>query len=68
MEGSFSQPSDRNEFDPQQIAATLAIKEPPPTEVLMKGPSRFVKKSIVISPTIKFGSTKVLELFLSLNW
>ena len=45
MEGSFSQPSDRNEFDPKQIAQTLAMKEPPPTEVLMKGPSRFVKKS-----------------------
>ena len=46
MEGSFSQPSDRNEFDPKQIAPTLAMKEPPPTEVLMKGPSRFVKKSL----------------------
>lgn len=41
MEGSFSQPSDRNEFDPKQIAPTLAIKEPPSTEVLMKGPLRF---------------------------
>ena len=45
IEGSFSQPSDRNEFDPKQIAPTLAMKEPPPTEVLMKGPSRFPKKS-----------------------
>lgn len=46
MEGSFSQPSDRNEFDPKQIAPTLAMKEPPPTEVLMKGPSRFIKNSV----------------------
>ena len=45
MEGSFSQPSDRNEFDPKQIAPTLGMKEPPPTEVLMKGPSRFLKMS-----------------------
>ncbi|XP_015748821.1 PREDICTED: uncharacterized protein LOC107328613 [Acropora digitifera] len=45
IEGTFSQPSDRNEFDPKQIAPTLAMKEPPPTEVLMKGPSRFLKKS-----------------------
>lgn len=43
MEGSFSQPSYRNEFDPKQIAPTLAMKEPSPTEVLMKGPSRFIK-------------------------
>lgn len=46
MEGSFSQPSDRNDFDPKQIAPTLAMKEPPPTEVLMKGPSRFLKKPL----------------------
>lgn len=44
MEGSFSQPSDRN--DPKQIAPTLAMKEPPPTEVLMKGPSWFLKKPL----------------------
>lgn len=46
MEGSFSQPSDRNDFDPKQIAPTLATKEPPPTEVLMKGPSWFLKKPL----------------------
>ena len=39
MEGSFGQPSDRNEIDPKQIAPTSAMKEPPPTDVLMNGPS-----------------------------
>ena len=43
-EGSFTLPSDRvNEFDPKQIAPTIGMKEPPPTEELMKGPSRFEK-------------------------
>lgn len=45
-EGSFTLPSDRNSFDPKQIAPTLGIKEPPPTEELLKGPSRFDKKSM----------------------
>ncbi|KAJ7363182.1 hypothetical protein OS493_011462 [Desmophyllum pertusum] len=45
MEGSFYLPSDRNEFDPKQIALTLGMKAPPPTEELMKGPSRFMKKA-----------------------
>ena len=44
MEGSFNLPSDRNESDPKQIATTIAMKEPPPTEELLKGPSRFLGK------------------------
>ena len=44
MEGSFNLPSDRNEFDPKQIATTIGMKEPPPTEELLKGPSRFIGK------------------------
>ncbi|XP_068709173.1 uncharacterized protein [Montipora foliosa] len=43
-EGSFTLPSDRNSFDPKQIAPTIGMKEPPPTEELLKGPSRFDKK------------------------
>ena len=45
-EGSFTLPSDRNTCDPKQIAPTIGMKEPPPTEELMKGPSRFDKKSV----------------------
>ena len=45
-EGSFTLPSDTNSFDPKQIAPTLGMKEPPLTEELMKGPSRFDKKSV----------------------
>lgn len=44
MEGSFNLPSDRNEFDPKEIAATIGMKDPPPTEELLKGPSRFIAK------------------------
>lgn len=40
FEGSFSSRSDVDEFNPKQIAPTLAMKAPPPTE-LMKAPSRF---------------------------
>ena len=36
MKGSFNLPSDRNEFDPKQIATTIGMKEPPPTEELLK--------------------------------
>ena len=43
FEGSFTQHTDDNTFNPKQIAPTLGMKEPPPTEVLMKGPSRFEK-------------------------
>ena len=44
-EGSFTLPSDRmNEFHPKQIAPTIGMKEPPSTEELMAGPSRFEKK------------------------
>ncbi|KAJ7380581.1 hypothetical protein OS493_009048 [Desmophyllum pertusum] len=53
MEGSFSQPSDRNKFDPKQIALTLAMKEPPPTEVLMKGPAIMVYKKVVVILLVK---------------
>ena len=43
-EGSFTLPSDRlNEFDPKQIAPTIGMREPLPTEELKKGPSRFEK-------------------------
>ena len=45
-EVSFTLPSDRNGFDPKQIAPTLEMKEPPPTEELMKGPSCFDKKLV----------------------
>jgi len=44
FQGSFSGPLDVDEFDPKQIAPTLGMKEPPPTEELMKGPSRFSMK------------------------
>lgn len=53
MEGSFSQPLDRNKFDPKQIAPTLAMKEPPPTEVLMKGPAIMVYKKVVVILLVK---------------
>lgn len=43
FEGSFTQRTDDNAFNPKQIAPTLGMKEPPPTEVLMKGPLRFEK-------------------------
>ena len=54
LEGSFSQQSDRSDFDPKQIAPTLAMKEAPLTEVLMKGPSRLKKKrqSKITDPNI----------------
>lgn len=42
FEGSFSVKSD--EFNPKQIALTLAMKAPPSTEELMKAPSRFAMK------------------------
>ena len=35
-----------HDFDPKQIAPTIGMKDPPPTEELLKGPSRFEKKSI----------------------
>ena len=45
FEGSFTLPSDRmNEFDAKQISPTIGMKEPPSTEELMAGPSRFAKK------------------------
>ena len=43
FEGSFSQRTDDNVFHPKQIAPTLGMKEAPPTEELMKGPSRLTK-------------------------
>ena len=43
FQGSISQQTDDNVFDPKQIAPTLGMKEPPPTKELMKGPSRFFK-------------------------
>jgi len=44
MEESFNLPSDHNEFDPKQIATTIGMKELPPTEELLKGPSHFIGK------------------------
>ena len=45
-EVSFTLPSDRiSKFDPKQIVPTERMKEPPPTEELMKGPFCFVKKN-----------------------
>jgi len=44
VEGSFNMPSDRNEFNPKQIAPTIGMRAPPPTEELLKGPSRFLVK------------------------
>ena len=44
FEGSFSARSDVDEFNPKQIAPTLAMKAPPSTEDLMKAPSRFLLK------------------------
>lgn len=44
FEGSFSAKSDVDEFNPKQIAPTLAMKAPPSTEELMKAPSRFAMK------------------------
>lgn len=43
LEGSFSQKTDDNVFNPKQIAPTIGMKVAPPTEELMKGPSRLVK-------------------------
>ena len=43
LEGSFSQKTDDNVFNPKQIAQTIGMKAAPPTEELMKGPSRLVK-------------------------
>ena len=43
-QGSFSARSDVDDFNPKQIAPTLAMKAPPPTEELMKAPSRFYLK------------------------
>ena len=43
LEGSFSQPTDDNLFNPKQIAPTIGMKAAPSTEELLKGPSRFAK-------------------------
>ena len=45
FEGSFSSRSDVDEFNQKQIAPTLGMKEPPPTEELIKAPSRFAMKT-----------------------
>ena len=44
FQGSVSAKNDIDEFDPKQIAPTLAMKAPPSTEELMKAPSRFPLK------------------------
>ena len=43
LRGSFSQSTDDNVFDPKQIAPTIGMKSAPPTEELLKGPSRLSK-------------------------
>ena len=43
LEGSFSQKSDDNVFNPKQIAPNIGMKEAPATEELMKAPSRLAK-------------------------
>ena len=43
--GVISQPIDDNLYNPKQIAPTLGMKEPPPNKVLLKGPTRFLKRS-----------------------
>lgn len=43
LEGSFSQKTDDNVFNPKQIAPTIGMKAAPSTEELMKGPSRLAK-------------------------
>lgn len=43
LEGSFSQKTDENVFNPKQIAPTIGMKAAPSTEELMKGPSRLAK-------------------------
>lgn len=37
LEGSFSQPTDDNLFNPKQIAPTIGMKAAPSTEELLKG-------------------------------
>ena len=44
FQGIFSSRLDVNEFNPKQIAPTLGMKEAPPTEQLLKAPSRFSMK------------------------
>lgn len=56
MEGSFNLPSDRNEFDPKQIATTTGLKESPPTEELLKGPLRFIGKQTMWTTCAPYGA------------
>lgn len=44
FQGIFSSRSDVDEFNPKQISPTLGMKEAPPTEQLLKAPSRFSMK------------------------
>ena len=48
FEEKFSGRSDQDEFDPKQIAPTIGMKEPPPTEELLKAPSRFTMKKATL--------------------
>ena len=43
LEGSFSQKTDDNVFNPKQITPTIGMKAAPSTEELMKGPSCLAK-------------------------
>ena len=43
LEGSFSQKTDDNVFNPKQIAPNIGMKAAPSTEELMKGPSHLAK-------------------------
>ena len=53
FQGSFSAKNDVDEFDPKQIAPTLAMKAAPSTEELLKAPSRFSLKPKVNENTQK---------------
>jgi len=44
FQSSFSARSDGDDFKPKQIAPTLAMRAPPPTEEVMKAASRFYFK------------------------
>ena len=54
MEGSLNLASDRNEFDPKQIATTIGMKES--EEELLKGPSRFTGKQKMRTTCASFGA------------
>ena len=52
FQGSFTQQTDDNIFNPKQIAPTIGMKAAPSTEELLKGPSRLSKPVISIQSTV----------------